>query len=105
MYAVIETGGKQYRLQVGDVVNVELLPVEPGQAVDLERVLMVGGEDGIKVGQPLVPGAIVRATVVDHGKGDKVIAFKYKAKVRYRRRLGHRQRFTRLSVEEIIPGD
>jgi large subunit ribosomal protein L21 len=105
VYAVIETGGKQYRLQVGDVVNVELLPVEPGQSVDLERVLMVGGEGGIKVGQPLVAGAIVRTTVIDHGKGDKVISFKYKPKVRYRRRIGHRQQFTRLSVQEIIPGD
>lgn len=105
MYAVVETGGKQYRLQVGDVVDVELMPVEPGQTVELERVLMVGGDEGVKVGQPLVSGAVVRTTVVDHGKGDKVIAFKYKPKVRYRRRLGHRQPFTRLSVQEIIPGD
>ncbi|MCL4464769.1 MAG: 50S ribosomal protein L21 [Chloroflexi bacterium] len=105
MYAVVEAGGKQYRLQVGDVVDVEIMPVEPGQKVELERVLMLGGEDGVKVGQPLVPGAKVLTTVVDHGKADKVISFKYKPKVRYRRRVGHRQPFTRLSVQEIVPGE
>ena len=105
MYAVVETGGKQYRLQVGDVVEVELMPVEPGQSIELPRVLMIGDQGGVKVGQPLVAGAKVCATVVDQGKGDKVIIFKYKSKVRYRRRLGHRQPFTRLSVQEIVPGD
>jgi large subunit ribosomal protein L21 len=105
VYAVVEAGGKQYRLQVGDVVDVEIMPVEPGQKVELERVLMLGGDDGVKVGQPLVAGAKVVTTVLNHGKADKVISFKYKAKVRYRRRVGHRQPFTRLSVQEILPGE
>ncbi|MHB1133007.1 MAG: 50S ribosomal protein L21 [Chloroflexota bacterium] len=105
MYAVVETGGKQYRLQVGDLVEVELMPVEPGQSVELQRVLMIGDEGGVKIGQPLVAGAKVLATVVEQGKGKKVIIFKYKPKVRYRRRLGHRQPFTRLSVQEIVPGE
>ncbi len=105
MYAVVETGGKQYKLQVGDVVDVERLPAELGQSVDLERVLMVAEEGSVKVGRPLVPGARVRAKVVDQVKGEKVIAFKYKPKVRYRRRLGHRQPYTRLAVEEIIAGE
>ncbi|MDA8219910.1 MAG: 50S ribosomal protein L21 [Dehalococcoidales bacterium] len=105
MYAVVETGGKQYKLQVGEVVDVELMPAEPGQTVDLERVLMVSGDGSVKVGRPLVPGAKVRATVVDQIRGEKVIVFKYKSKVRYRRRRGHRQPYTRLSVEEIVAGD
>ncbi len=105
MYAVVETGGKQYKLQVGDVVDVERLPAELGQSVDLDRVLMVAEEGAVKVGQPVVPGAKVRAKVVDHIKGDKVIVFKYKPKVRYRRRLGHRQPYTRLSIEEIVAGE
>lgn len=105
MYAVVETGGKQYKLQVGDVVDVELLPAELGQEVDLERVLMLSDEGTVKVGQPLVAGAKVRATVVGQVRGDKVVIFKYKPKVRYRRRLGHRQPYTRLSIEAIVPGE
>ncbi|MHB1004172.1 MAG: 50S ribosomal protein L21 [Chloroflexota bacterium] len=104
MYAVVETGGKQYRMEVGDVVDVELLPVEPGQSVDLDRVLMINADGAVTVGQPVVPGAVVRAKVVDNVKGEKVIIFKYKPKVRYRRRVGHRQPHTRLAVEEIVPG-
>ncbi len=101
MYAVIETGGKQYKVAVGDVVDVELLPVEPGEAVNIDRVLMLSNGDAIQVGQPLVEGANVLTRVVEHGRADKVIVFKYKNKTRYRRRLGHRQPFTRLAVEEI----
>ena len=78
-------------MQVGDIVDVELLPVEPGQAVDLDRVLMINADGAVKVGQPVVPGAVVRTKVVDNVKGEKVIIFKYKPKVRYRRRVGHRQ--------------
>jgi large subunit ribosomal protein L21 len=105
MYAVVETGGKQYKLQVGDVVDVEILPAELGQSVDLDRVLMVAEEGEVKIGRPTVPGARVRAKVVGQVRGDKVIVFKYKPKVRYRRRIGHRQPYTRLSVEEIVPGE
>lgn len=104
MYAVVETGGKQYRMKVGDTVDVELLPVDPGQTVDLERVLMIATDDEVKVGTPVVAGAKVRARVVDHVKGKKLVVFKYKPKVRYRRRTGHRQKYTRLTVDEIITG-
>lgn len=102
MYAVVETGGKQYRVEVGDTLEVEKLPMVPGESVELDRVLLVSGESGVKIGQPVVEGAIVRATVVDQVKGDKVIVFKYKPKERYRRRSGHRQRYTRLRVDEIL---
>ncbi len=102
MYAVVETGGKQYKVSVGDTVDVELLPVAPGERVTLDRVLLISDEQGVRVGQPTVEGAKVRATVVEHGKGRKVVVFKYKAKNRYRRKTGHRQRFTRLRVDEIV---
>lgn len=104
MYAVVETGGKQYRMKVGDTVDVELLPVDPGQTVDLERVLMIAADDDVKVGTPVIAGAKVRAKVVDHVKGEKLIVFKYKSKVRYRRRTGHRQKYTRLTIDEIVAG-
>jgi large subunit ribosomal protein L21 len=104
LYAVVETGGKQYRIQVGDTVDVELLPAEPGQSIDLEQVLMVSDDGAVKVGQPLVEGAKVRATVVGQVRGEKLVVFKYKPKVRYRRRTGHRQSYTRLTIEEIVPG-
>jgi large subunit ribosomal protein L21 len=105
VYAVVETGGKQYRLKVGDVVDVEQMPADLGHTMDLGRVLMISGDNGVKVGAPVVPGAIVRATVVGQVKGEKIIVFKYKPKVRYRRRTGHRQKYTRLSIDEIIPGE
>jgi large subunit ribosomal protein L21 len=104
VYAVVKTGGKQYRVQVGETVDVELLPAEPGQSIDLEQVLMVSDDGAVKVGQPLVDGARVRATVVGEVRGEKLIIFKYKPKVRYRRRTGHRQSYTRLTIEEIVPG-
>jgi large subunit ribosomal protein L21 len=102
VYAVVETGGKQYRVQVGQTVDVERLPAEVGQQVDLERVLMLGGEVGVVVGQPIVPGVSVRATVVGEPRGKKIIVFKYKPKVRYRRKQGHRQNYTRLHIDEIV---
>jgi large subunit ribosomal protein L21 len=104
VYAVVKTGGKQYRVQVGETVDVELLPAEPGQSIDLEQVLMVSDDGAVNVGQPLVDGARVRATVVGEVRGEKLIIFKYKPKVRYRRRTGHRQSYTRLTIEEIVPG-
>lgn len=91
-------------MQVGDVVDVELLSAEPGQSVNLDQVLLVSDEGAVKVGQPLVTGATVRATVVGEVRGEKLVVFKYKPKVRYRRRTGHRQTYTRLSIEEIVPG-
>lgn len=101
MYAVVETGGKQYRVAVGDVIKVEKLSAEKGDEVVLDRVLLVAGEDGVKVGRPLVDGAKVTAKVTHSGKGAKVLVFKYKAKKNYRRRYGHRQPYTELRISAI----
>ncbi len=100
MYAVIQTGGKQYRIAAGDVIEVETLPVEPGNKVELERVLMVSGENGVTVGTPTVDGARVVATVQAHGRGKKIIVYKHKKN--YHKKQGHRQNFTRLHIDEIV---
>ncbi len=101
MYAVVETGGKQYKVEPGGTFQVELLPAEIGATVELERVLLVGYGDAVEVGRPLVAGARVVAEVVSQDKADKIVVFRYKRKVRYRRKTGHRQRLTRLLVKEI----
>lgn len=101
MYAVVETGGKQYRVAVGETVDVEKITQEPGETVVLDRVLIVSDEGNVRIGQPVVDGAAVSATVLRHGKGRKVVAFKYKAKERYRRKKGHRQEYTRLRIDDI----
>jgi large subunit ribosomal protein L21 len=101
MYAVIETGGKQYRVSPGQTVEVELLPAEPGSSVALERVLLVSSDDDTVVGTPTVPGGRVIATVAREGRGKKIIVFKYNAKKRYRRTKGHRQDYTYLMVTDI----
>jgi large subunit ribosomal protein L21 len=100
-YAIIETGGKQYRVAVGDSLAIEKLPLEAGSDVTFDRVLMVGGADGTKVGTPLVPGASVTARVEDQFRGPKIVVFKYKPKKRYRRRTGHRQALTRVAITAI----
>ena len=104
MYAIVETGGKQYRVQPGDTIAVERLAAEPGEVLDLDRVLLVGGngDTQARVGSPGVAGAVVRAEVVEHGRGEKVIVFRYKSKVRYRRKTGHRQALTRLRITDIL---
>ncbi len=101
MYAVIESGGKQYRVEEGATLKVESLPAEPGASVTLDRVLLVSDGSTVAVGAPLVAGASVRATVVGHGRGKKVIVFKYKPKAHYRRKQGHRQNFTQLHIDKI----
>lgn len=100
MYAVIETGSKQYRVAEGDFIEVESLPVETGKEVELERVLMVSAEGSVKVGSPTVEGAKVTATVTKHGRGRKVIIYKHKKN--YHRKQGHRQNFTRLRIDKIV---
>ena len=102
MYEVIRSGGKQYTVRPGDQLDVEKLDGDPGASIELTDVLMVASGDDVTVGTPTVPGARVIADIVEHGKGKKVVVFKYKAKVRYRRRTGHRQQFTRLAVREIV---
>ena len=100
-YAVIETGGKQYRVSVGESLAVERLAVEAGSDLTIDRVLMLGGDGTTRVGTPTVAGASVTARVDDHYRGEKIIVFKYKAKKRYRRRNGHRQSLTRLTITGI----
>jgi large subunit ribosomal protein L21 len=101
MYAVIETGGKQYRVEVGTELEVELLDVEPGQSITLERVLLVADGSEAAVGTPVVEGAAVEAEVVGRMRGDKVIAFKYQPKARRRVKKGHRQELTVLRIADI----
>ena len=101
MYAVLATGGKQYRVKEGDVLFVEKLNAEVDTTVELNEVLAVETEDGIKVGTPAVEGAKVTAKVVAQGKAKKVVVFKYKAKQDYRRKNGHRQPYTKLVIEKI----
>jgi large subunit ribosomal protein L21 len=101
MYAVVETGGKQYKVSAGETIEVEKLPLKVGQQVELDRVLLLSDEK-IQVGDPTVEGAKVMATVVGQGKGKKVIVFKFKPRNRYRRKAGHRQAYTRLRIDKII---
>lgn len=103
MYAIVETGGKQYKVSAGVTVDVELLSVDTGEQVELDRVLMVVDGEQVLVGSPTVEGAVVKATVLDEVKGRKVRTFKYRG-TKYRRRLGHRQQYTRLQVNDIVVG-
>ncbi len=100
-FAVIKTGGKQYRVAVGDTLSVEKLPAETGSGITLDRVLMVGGDGSARVGTPLVAGATVQAQVEQQYRGPKIVVFKYKPKKRYRRRTGHRQSLTRVAITAI----
>jgi len=101
VYAIVETGGKQYKVSVGQVIAVEKLTAEEGDTVELSRVLMVGEGDNVRVGSPLVEGAKVSAKVLGTEQDTKVIIFKHKPKKHYRRKLGHRQWLTRLQIEDI----
>jgi large subunit ribosomal protein L21 len=92
----------QYRVEQGQTLNIALRDEEQGSQIELDEVLMVGGADEVKVGSPLVEGARIRAEVLDHVKGKKIIVFRYRNKKRYRRRTGHRQQYTRIKVNEII---
>lgn len=101
MYAVIETGGKQFRVQEGEIINVEKLSAEVGEKVEIDKVLAVVNGDEIKIGTPLVPGAKVILKVLRQARDRKIIVFKYKAKKNYRRKQGHRQPFSQVLVEKI----
>jgi large subunit ribosomal protein L21 len=101
MYAVIKTGGKQYKVAKDDVILVEKLDVEAGKEIDLDHVLMIGDGANVTIGQPTVQGARVQATVVDQTKGDKVIIFKKNRRHNYRRKRGHRQNLTVLKITNI----
>lgn len=104
MYAVVRAGGKQYSVREGQLLEVERMAGAEGDRVELNDVLLLSDGDNLTVGTPTVPGARVVAEVLGHARAKKVIIFKYKRKTRYRRKLGHRQPFTRLAVREIIAG-
>ena len=101
MYAIIKTGGKQYRVSEGDVITIEKLDVAAEGTVSFDDVVTVVKNGVVKVGTPLVDGAKVTGTVLEHGKAKKILVFKYKAKSNYRRRQGHRQPFTKVRIEKI----
>ena len=100
MYAIIATGGKQYKVSEGDIITIEKLGVEAGEKVTFDQVLVVGGDD-LKVGDPTVNGASVEASVVKEGRAKKVIVYKYKRKTGYHKKNGHRQSFTQVKIEKI----
>ena len=100
MYAIIATGGKQYKVSEGDIITIEKLGVEAGEKVTFDQVLVVGGDD-LKVGDPTVANATVTASVVKEGRAKKVIVYKYKRKTGYHKKNGHRQAFTQVKIEKI----
>jgi large subunit ribosomal protein L21 len=101
MYAIIKTGGKQYRVQSGVQLRVEALPADVGAAVSFDQVLLVGEGDAVKVGAPYVAGAAVKATVVSHGRGEKVRIFKMRRRKHYQKTQGHRQSYTEVRIDDI----
>ncbi len=102
IYAIIETGGKQYKVAPGQTIDVERLDVDEGNTVELDKVLFIADGDKVTVGTPTIDGAKVIATSQGDGKGKKIIVFKYKPKVRYRKKTGHRQLYTRLAIDKIV---
>lgn len=104
MYAILETGGKQFKVQEGEVFKVEKLLAAEGETVEITKVLALVKEDGIIVGKPYLEDAKVLLKVVEHGKGDKVLVFKYKPKKKFRKIRGHRQPYTKVMVDKIIAG-
>ena len=104
MYAVIMTGGKQYRVNEGDTIDVERLPAEVGSEIEIDRVLLVGADEKINLGKPVVAGAKVICKVIDNGRGPKVIAFKKRRRKNSKKIRGHRQEFTRLVISGIKVG-
>lgn len=102
MYAIIRTGGRQYRAEVGATIDVERLPYKVDESFEITDVLLIGDADNTVIGQPCVDGAKVKVTVVDQARDDKVLVFKYRQRTNYRRMRGHRQYFTRLRIDEIV---
>lgn len=102
MMAIIRTGGKQYLVTPGQEITIETLPIAPGKPVSFEQIFMVSDEGATKFGNPVVAGAKVTGTVLEHGRGEKVVGIKFHNKVRYRRKFGHRQPFTKVKIEKIV---
>ncbi|MBW1866819.1 MAG: 50S ribosomal protein L21 [Deltaproteobacteria bacterium] len=101
MYAVVSTGGKQYKVQEGETLSVEKLPGEVGSQVSFDRVLMFSDDENISVGKPVIENAVVGAHIIEQGKARKILVFKYKRRKRYRRTQGHRQAFTKVKIDSI----
>jgi large subunit ribosomal protein L21 len=101
MYAIIRTGGKQFRAEPGKTLRIPSLAIEPGETVTFDEVLLGSSGDAVQVGAPLVSGAAVTAEVVRHGRGEKIIIFKHKRRKNYRRKQGHRQGFTEVRINDI----
>ena len=101
MFAIIETGGKQYLVQKGDKIQIEKLPTDAGQSVVFEKVLFTSNGAEVQIGKPYISGAKVEAKVIKQGKGEKVRVFKYKQKSKYRRTIGHRQHFTEIEITKL----
>ena len=101
MYAVIKTGGKQYRVAAGEKIKVEQIPADVGSEITIDQVFMVGEGDTVKIGTPVVAGASVKATVVSHGRHDKIKIFKMRRRKHYQKHQGHRQNYTELRIEAI----
>ncbi len=102
MYAVIKTGGKQYRVAAGEKLKIEQIPAEVGAQVVIDQVLMVGNGESVTIGKPLVSGARVQAIVISHGRADKVRIFKMRRRKHYQKRQGHRQNYTEIQIGEIV---
>ena len=103
MYAIYRAGGRQYLAEIGGELNLERLPYEVGEKVDFKEVLLLGNGPQTAIGKPLVKGAMVKATIVEQFKGKKIIVWKYRPRKRYRRKQGHRQYYTRLRIDDIVP--
>ncbi len=101
MYAVIKTGGKQYRVAAGEKIKVEQIPADVGSEITIDQVFMVGEGESVKIGTPVVDGASVKATVVSHGRHDKIKIFKMRRRKHYQKHQGHRQNYTELRIEAI----
>ncbi len=104
MYAIFRTGGKQFRAEPGQTLRIPALDIEPGETVTFEEVLLGSSGEDVRVGLPLVQGGSISAEVVQHGKGEKIVVFKHKRRKNYRRKQGHRQKFTEVRINDITLG-
>lgn len=102
MYAVIETGGKQYRVEAGQTLVVEKLTGEPGDAIEFDRVLLLSSDEAVAVGRPVIEGAKVTGQIVEQTKGEKLVVYKFKRRKDYRRRNGHRQQLTAVKINDVV---
>ncbi len=103
MYAIVNTGGKQYKVHQGDVLRIEKIPGEVGSPVSLDRVLMFADGENVDIGRPVLDNVVVKGHIVDQNKARKILVFKYKKRKRYRRKLGHRQKYTAVKIDSIEP--